>query len=177
MSMVWAVLLLLVLLVGWAVALVGMPGNWLNVGATAIYAQLVPAESSLSIGWRVVAVAVVLAILGELVELAAASLGTARAGGSRRGAVLALAGSMVGAVVGVVVGLPIPLVGPVAAALVFGGLGALAGAMIGEQWKGRTLGESWEVGKAAFWGRLLGTTGKVMIGSVIVVVVAVALVV
>ena len=89
---------------------------------------------------------------------------------------MALAGSMVGAVVGVVVGLPIPLLGPVAAALVFGGLGALAGAMIGEQWKGRTLDKSWQVGKAAFWGRLLGTTGKVMIGSVIVVVVAVALI-
>lgn len=176
MSIVWAVLLLLILLVGWAVALVGMPGNWLNVGAAAIYAYMVPAESSLSIGWRVVAVAAVLAILGEVVELVTASLGTTRAGGSRRGAVLALAGSMVGGVVGVVVGLPIPLLGPVAAALLFGGFGALVGAMIGEQWKGRTLDKSWQIGKAAFWGRLLGTTGKVMIGSVIVVVVAVAMI-
>ena len=177
MSMIWAVLLLLVLLVGWAVALLGMPGNWLNVGATAIYVYLVPADSAFSIGWGVVAVVAALAILGEVVELVAASLGTTRAGGSRRGAVLALAGSMVGAVVGVVVGLPIPLVGPVAGVLVFGSLGALVGAMIGEQWKGRSLGKSWQIGKAAFWGRLLGTTGKVMIGSVIVVIVAVALVV
>jgi hypothetical protein len=100
----------------------------------------------------------------------------AKAGGSRHGAVLALIGSMIGAVAGVAIGLPIPLVGPLVAALVFGGLGALGGAMIGEQWKGRQLDMSWQIGKAAFWGRLLGTTGKLIIGSVIVAVVAVALV-
>ena len=177
MSIIWAVLLIVVLLVGWVVGLVGMPGNWLNVGAMAVYTYLAPADPPLSIGWGVVGAVAVLAILGEGVELAAASLGTARAGGSRRGALLALAGSMVGAVVGVVVGLPIPFVGPIAAALLFGGLGALVGAVAGEQWKGRGLGDSWQVGKAAFWGRLVGTTGKMMIGLVIIFVAAAAMVV
>jgi len=175
MSVVWAVLLLLVLLVGWTVALLGMPGNWMNVAATAVYAYFVPADGATSIAWPVVAIVLALAILGEVVETAAASLGTSRAGGSRRGAVLALIGSMIGAVGGVIVGLPIPIVGPVVAALVFSGLGALAGAMIGEKWKGRQLGESWQIGKAAFWSRLFGAMGKLTIGSVIVAVVAAAL--
>ncbi len=176
MSIVWAALLLIVLLAGWTAGLLGMPGNWINAASTALYAYLVPADRVTSIGWPVVAAVVALAIVGEVFEAAAASLGTAKAGGSRRGAVLALIGSMVGATAGVFIGLPIPVVGPVVAALLFGGLGALAGAIVGEQWKGRGLGESWQIGKAAFWGRLVGTTGKLIIGSLIVAVVAAALV-
>ena len=51
------------------------------------------------------------------------------------------------------------------------GLGALAGAMLGESWKGRDLDHGWLVGQAAFWGRLLGTAGKLAVGAAIVAVV------
>jgi len=78
--------------------------------------------------------------------------------------------------VGLFVGLPIPLVGSLAAALLFGGAGALAGAFLGESWKGRDFDTSMEVGKAAFVGRLLGTLAKMIISSVMVVVTLVALV-
>jgi len=103
MSFFWALLLVIVLLAGWVLTLVGMPGNWLMVAAAAVYMFLVPEQSSLHIGWQVVAV-------------------------------------------------------------------------LGEQWKGRTLDASWQVGKAAFWGRLLGTLGKTAVASVMVVVAAAALV-
>ena len=169
------IVLLIVLAGGWLLTLLGMPGNWLMVAATLVYALVVPAESQLGVGMPLVVAIAVLAVLGEIVEMAAAAIGTATRGGSRRGAVLALVGSFVGAIVGMIVGQPILIVGPVLAAFLLAGLGALVGAVLGEQWKGRSLDESWQIGKAAFWGRIVGTLGKMLIGSVIVSTVVVAL--
>ncbi len=59
-----------------------------------------------AIGWKVVVALVVLAMLGEILELLAAAGGTARAGGSRRGAALALVGSIIGGLLGVFIGVP-----------------------------------------------------------------------
>lgn len=176
MSILYAILLLLVLLAFWLLTVAGVPGNWLMVAATAIYVWLIPDDAAASLGWGVVLAVALLAAFGELLEAVAAALGVAKAGGSRRGAVLALLGSLAGGLVGMFVGLPIPLVGPLVAAVLFAGIGALLGALLGEQWKGRDLDESWAVGKGAFWGRLLGTLGKVLVGSIIIVVVAVALI-
>ena len=127
------------------------------------------------LGWTVVAVILGLALLGELLEFPASAMGAVKGGGSKRGAALALGGSVVGGMVGLAVGVPIPLVGSLVAAVLFGGLGALLGAMVGETWKGRDLDQSWRVGKSAFWGRLLGTLAKTMVGSVMVVVVFVGI--
>ena len=176
MSILYAILLLTILLLLWLLTVVGMPGNWLMVAAVALYAWLVPHDAAASFGWGVVLTLAVLAGLGELLEAVAGALGVAKAGGSRRGAVLALLGSLAGGLLGMAVGLPIPLVGSLVAAVLFAGIGALLGAMVGEQWKGRDLDESWAVGKGAFWGRLLGTLGKVLVGSIMIVVVAAALV-
>ena len=169
MYIVWALLFLLLLATGWILTLLAMPGNWLMVTAAAVYVLLVPKGSPAAIGWGVVAVLLALALAGEIVELVAAALGAATIGGSRRGALLALLGSLLGAMAGVFLGLPIPVVGPIVAAVLFACLGALAGAMLGETWKGRSLGESWRIGKGAFWGRLLAAATKVMIASVMVV--------
>jgi uncharacterized protein YqgC (DUF456 family) len=177
MSIFYALLLLVVLLVAWLLTVMGMPGNWIMVAVAALYAWLVPSDAPASIGWGVVLAVAILAALGELLEMVAGALGVAKAGGSKRGAVLALLGSMVGGLVGMVVGVPIPLVGSLVGAILFASLGALLGAMLGECWKGRELGQSWQIGKGAFWGRLLGTLAKVLVGSIMLVVVAVALVV
>jgi uncharacterized protein YqgC (DUF456 family) len=176
MSLLFAMLLIVVLLAGWLLTLLGMPGNWLMVVATAIYAYLTRAQSHAAVGWKVVALLVVLAALGEVIELMAGATGAARAGGTRRAAILALIGSIGGAIFGIVVGLPIPLAGPIVAALLFAGLGAMAGAILGEMWAGRNLDASWQVGRAAFWGRLLGTLGKLLIGAVMVAIVLAALI-
>ena len=177
LSITGALIMLVVLAAGWLLTVLGLPGNWLIVAATAIFALLVPASWRTDISGLVVVAVVVLAVVGELLEFAAGAMGTSRAGGSKRAAALALVGSMIGAVVGAVVGLPIPVVGSFVAVLLFAAAGATGGAMIGESWKRRTLDEGWEVGKGAFWGRLLGTLGKILVGSVIVAVVALALVV
>lgn len=175
MDYLFAILLVLVAVTAWVATLFGAPGNWVTVLAAAAYAVVVPVNSPVALGWKVVATLAVLAALGEVVEFVAGALGVARGGGSRRGAVLALVGSMVGAFVGLFVGLPIPVVGSILAVLLFASLGALVGAMSGERWLGRSWTESWRVGKAAFRGRLLGTVAKAVIGLVMIGVVTVAL--
>ncbi len=175
MTVVFALLLIVVLSACLVVTLFGLPGNWLILAATAIYSCLTPARSPVAIGWQPIVVLFVIAVVGEIVELAAATVGTAKAGGSRRGAALALAGSVVGAVVGVLIGIPVPLVGPILAALLFAALGALAGAMLGELWAGKNWAASWRIGKAAFRGRLAGTLAKMSLGVLMVAVVIVAL--
>lgn len=174
--MVWlylAALLLLIVMVGcWALNIVGLPGNWINLAAVAIYAWLMPAEHRADVGWIIVGVLLLLAVIGEVIEFAAGSAGAATAGGSRRGMALAMVGAIVGGILGLFVGLPIPVVGAVLAALLFSGLGALLGAMLGEAWKGRNLEESFWIGHAAFWGRLLGTVGKIAVGAMMIFVTA-----
>jgi len=177
MEITWALLLVAVLVLGWLLNLISLPGNWINVGATVLYALLVPSSGRLGIGWFVIIMILGLAILGEVIEFTAGAAGAKKAGGSRRGAWLALAGGVAGALVGVFAGglIPIPIVGSMIGALLFAGLGSLGGAVLGETWVGRDADHSWRVGKAAFWGRLLGTLGKIVVGAVIVSVVLVAL--
>jgi uncharacterized protein len=177
MHILAAIALTLITIVGWLSQLLGLPGNWIIVVAAALYAWLLPSDGRLAIGWNTVVALAALAVVGEVVEFAAGALGVSKVGGSRRGAVLALVGSMVGGVVGLVVGVPIPIIGSLAAALIFGGVGAMVGAMLGESWLGRDFESSLEVGKAAFVGRMLGTLGKLIVGSVMVVVVLLAIVV
>ena len=174
-AIAWAMGLAAVLIGCWASNLFGLPGNLLIVVAVAAYAYYQPVPPPLSIGWVTVGITAFLAALGELVEFAAGAAGVTKAGGSRRGALLALAGSIVGGIVGMFVGLPVPIIGPLLGALIFAGLGAMVGAFLGEQWKGRNLDQSWHVGKAAFWARLFGTLAKTMLGAVMVAIALVAM--
>jgi hypothetical protein len=176
LTVFFALLLILILLACLVLTLFGLPGNWLIVVITAVYACLRPAGSAAAIGWKSVAILLVIAIAGEVVELSAATVGTAKAGGSRRGAALALICSIVGAIVGMFIGIPVPLVGSILGALLFAGVGALAGAMLGELWAGKDWYASWQIGKAAFRGRLAGTLAKICLGGLMVAVVIVALI-
>ena len=177
MDFVWAAVLLTILAVCWVLTLLGMPGNWVMIGAAVGYVLLVPTESPAAIGWATVIALLVLALIGELLEFLAGALGVTKAGGSKRGAMLALVGSVVGGVIGLFVGMPIPIVGSLLGAVLMAGLGAFAGAILGEQWKGRDFDESMKIGEAAFWGRLLGTVAKSAIGAIMVVAVVVAMIV
>lgn len=168
MTIIWAMLFVAAILVFWFTNLLGLPGNWLIVGTAAVYAWLLPGDTRAAITWPTVGVMAGLAVLGEIVEFVAGAAGVKKLGGSWTGALLALIGSMVGAIAGIFVGVPVPIVGSLVAALLFGGLGALVGAMIGESLRGQSFDDSLRIGQAAFWGRLFGTLGKVVIGAVIV---------
>lgn len=176
MDILAAILLAFVLVVAWVLQLVGLPGNWLIVAAAALYAWLVGQDASTAIGWPTVIAILLLAVFGEVIEFVAGAMGVATVGGSRRGAVLAIVGSIVGGIAGLFVALPIPVVGQLVAAILFGGLGALVGAVLGEIWKGRDLDTSLEIGKSAFIGRLLGTAAKMVVCSLMVVVALAALI-
>lgn len=167
MTWFFAFLFVVAVLAFWFTNLFGLPGNWMIVAATALYAWLVP-ENSSGARWLAVGVISSLALLGEFVEFVASAASVKKAGGSRLGAFMALCGSVVGSITGLFVGIPIPVIGSVIAALLFAGLGAMFGAVLGERMAGRSLADSCNVGHAAFWGRLFGTMAKTLIGAVMV---------
>lgn len=158
-------LFLFALVAGWVCTLLNLPGNWLIVGAAAVYAWLMPAATRWALSWELVGVLLVAAILGEVAETASAAMGVKKLGGSRRGALLAILLSFVGAISGTAL-IPVPVVGTVIGAC----LGALAGAMLGEFWKGHGFDHSLRVGQAAFWGRLVGSLAKILTASVMLAV-------
>lgn len=169
------VTILLLLGTGWVATLLCLPGTWLIVLSVGVYAYLVPNDWRVDIGWGIAAVVLGLAVLGEVVESLAVAVGAKRAGGSKRSALLALCGSIGGGLAGGVLGLPVPVIGPIVAVVLGAAFGATAGALLGEHWKGRSADEGWEVGKAAFWGRLFGTLGKIGVASMMVAIVLMAL--
>ena len=170
----WAVLLIVVMILCWATNAFGLPGNWFALAAAIVYALLVP-EGRADFGWPALAAMTALAVVGEVIELVAGAHGAAKEGGSKRGAALALLGSIIGGLSGIFFGLPIPIVGSLVAGMLFAALGALGGAMLGEAWKGRSTEDSWRIGQAAFWGRLIGTIAKIIIGAFMIVIAVVAL--
>ena len=168
MEIAWAILLILSVLVFWGLTIFGIPGNWLMIAASAWYVFFGPESQPMQMHWGWLIALVILAGLGELMEFAAGALGVAKLGGSKRGASLAMVGSLIGGVAGIFIGLPIPIVGPVVAALGGACLGAFVGAAAGEKWKGKTWDETMKISAAAAAGRFAGTIGKITIGFVMV---------
>ena len=120
----------------------------------------------------------IFALIGEGLEFAASALGVSRLGASRWSATLSVLGSILGAIVGLFAGtlIPIPIVGNLIGSLLLGGVGAFGGAVAGERWiVGRSWDDCFEVGNAAFWGRLLGTVGKAACGTVVAILFLVAI--
>lgn len=160
-------------LVSWTSNLLSLPGNWLIVLATAIYAYFFPESAKSGIGWLGVAILVALATLGEVIEFVAGAAMAGKRGASRRAMALAVLGTMLGSILGAVFTIPIPIIGPIIGALAGGAGGAFCGAWLGELWKGKSNEERVHVGTGALMGRLLGTSGKLIVGAVMVVVAAV----
>ncbi len=169
------VLLLFAVGMGWLLTLVALPGNWLIVGAAALYAWVGPQTGITHMTGKTVLAMLILAIVGEIVEFLAGVIGAQRAGGSRRAAVYSLIGSLFGAVAGASLGIPIPVVGSAIGAVVGGAVGAFGGAAFAEHTLGMEAQHSMKVGQAAFWGRLLGTGAKTVVASILAVMAVVAI--
>ena len=178
-NLVYALILLTVFIGCWALNSLSAPGNWLMVLCAALYSWLMPAASPYAFGWWVVAALAVLAAVGELLELATSAVGTRKAGGSRKGAILAVVGSFVGSIAGVILGIPIPIpvVGSLVGALLFAGCGAMLGAYLGERWDGKKNRDAWRIGFTSFWARLVGSFVKLLVGLLMIVVGSVAMLV
>ena len=169
------VLLLVAAVAAWLSNFVTLPGNWLVV-AIAVGAAFIVADGERLISLAGVIALFLLALAGEGLEFLASAAGAAKQGASRRGLLLSIAGAMGGSIGGAMLGVPIPLVGPLITAILGGALGAFFGAYLGEAWKKtHQHADRVTIAKAAFNGRLVGTVGKLLVGSVMLVVFAVAM--
>lgn len=166
MLLLYTVVLTLANLLFWFSILFNVPGTWLMVMAAVAVAWWQPA--GMTLGWGAVAGVTGLALLGEILEFVLGAAGARQAGGSKRAALLAIAGGVVGAILGTA--LPIPIAGTLLGA----SLGAFAGSLLGDLWAGRPFGGSLQSGRGAAVGRFWGTMAKLGVGAVMVVVLALA---
>ncbi len=166
-TLIVIMLLLILLICGWLATLIGMPGNWLMLAAISAFTYWALPEHGAGT-WGYTISAAVLALIGEVVEFGASAAGLAK-GGSKRGAALAMIGAIIGSLVGAALGLPIPVIGSVIGIVLCSAFGAMLGAVLGEVWKGKKLGLSVAIGRAAFWGRLIGTGAKLICSSIILI--------
>lgn len=167
--MVYLWLLLLVVLNGlWLVlVLFGVPGNWLMVVGTSLFAWWRWDQGVFS-GWTLIALAA-LALSGELIEFLAGMVGARRSGASWQASIVAVFGGIIGALAGTVV-FPVPLVGTVVGACLGAGLSVWAV----ETSRGEHPDRSLQRAVGAGLGRFLGTLGKFAAGVGIWLIVAVA---
>ncbi len=175
MIYVWITLFILAVMVFWVTNLFGLPGNWMIILIAAVWIWLGPSQEPYEADWTILVVLVVLASVGEVIEFGASIVGTKGLGGSKKGATASLVGSILGGIVGAVFGLPIPVVGWIIGSVLFACIGALVGATLVEKLSGKPMKSSLKIGGAAFVGRMLGTVGKITLGSVMAIVAIVSL--
>jgi uncharacterized protein YqgC (DUF456 family) len=171
----WAVVLVVLNFCALLANVFTLPGNWIIVACTVLFALFVRGSEGSGLNWWCVGVVIGLAVLGEVVEFAAGAAGAAKSGGSRRGMVLSVVGAMGGSIAGAILGtmIPVPLIGILIGAVLGGAVGAIGGAYTGEYWKGKNERERLAVGTAAMIGRVLGTVGKLGFGAIMVVITAI----
>jgi uncharacterized protein YqgC (DUF456 family) len=167
MGYLWSVMLVLVNLVWLALVLLGLPGNWLIVISTCLFAWWRVEDGIFSI-YTLIAITV-LAVLGELIEFLGGPGGARKAGASWRGSIGAIIGAVAGAIIGTFT-IPVPLFGTVLGACIGAGLGSWGLEMTA----GRQMKESVRSGIGAGLGELLGITAKFAVGVLIWFIVAVA---
>ena len=167
MLYLWSVILILLNACWLVLVLFGLPGNWLIVISTSLFAWWWAEDAVFSL-YTIIGITI-LAILGELVEFLGGLGGAKKAGAGWRGSLGALIGAVTGAILGTFV-IPIPFFGTLIGACVGAGLGAWAL----ESAAGQQIQKSARFGLGASLGVLLGTTTKFVIGMLIWLIVAVA---
>ncbi|MFH1755922.1 MAG: DUF456 family protein [Candidatus Latescibacterota bacterium] len=136
---------------------VGLPGNWILIGAALIVGFV---THFTAITWGYFFLCLGLALLGELIESLLGTVVVAKKGGSRWGIV----GSFLGGLIGVIGG---SAVVPPLGSVVFGFAGAFAGAVLGELVHYGDMDSALRIGGWAFLGRVMAIMGKMSTGCVI----------
>jgi uncharacterized protein YqgC (DUF456 family) len=118
----WLLLTLLIILslVGIALAALQLPGTWLILLAAVGYDAL---HDWNRIGWKWLAALGVVALVAEALELLASAVVAKKAGASRRAAIGALVGGLAGMLL---FSIPVPVIGTIIGGLVGCFVGALA---------------------------------------------------
>ncbi|HEX8911475.1 MAG TPA: DUF456 domain-containing protein [Humisphaera sp.] len=151
-------ILVLFLLAGLGLTVVTLPGNWLALVATVAYAWVTGWRH---VGWVWLVVLLVLATIGEIVELLAAGRAVKKVGGSRWGSFGALLGAVLGGLFLTFL-VPVPVLGTIVGILV----GTFLGAALGETVARKNRAHVMVIAASATKGRLYGTLLKLVIGIV-----------
>jgi len=143
--------------VGLLLAAMQLPGTWLILVAAIVYDWC---YDWTKLGPVVLGVMAGLAVLGEVIELAASAVFAGRAGGSSR----ASWGAVIGGLAGMFVfTLPVPVLGTIAGGII----GCFVGAIIGEMTVRRDLDRGARVGFGAALGHVAGLVAKLAIAFVL----------
>ena len=167
MFYVYLVMLILLNACWLVMVLFTLPGNWLMVVGTCLFAWWQADQGVF--GWGVLAAITILALIAELIEFFAGAGGAKKAGAGWWGALAAVGGAIFGALFGTFI-IPVPVFGTL--------LGACFGAglftWIAERAAGKEHDDSVRSGVGAGTGVLIGTLSKFAIGCVIWLLIAIA---
>jgi uncharacterized protein YqgC (DUF456 family) len=166
MIYVWVTLLILVNLIWLAMIIFTLPGNWLMIITTGLFAWWQWDNSIFSV-YTLVAIAI-LATIGEIIEFFGGAGGARKAGASKRGALGAIFGAIAGAIIGTF-WIPVPIFGTL--------IGTCCGAGVGtyalELMLVKKIDHSIRSGVGAGVGVFIGTTAKFIIGIIIWSIIAI----
>jgi hypothetical protein len=154
----WLILLAIVNAFWLALGFFAMPGNWLMIITTILFALW---QRNIFSVYTIIA-AVILAVIGEIIEFFAGAGGAKAAGGGKNTMVAAIIGAIGGAVLGTVL-IPIPILGTLLGASIGAGLAVL----IAERKAGKELKQSLKTATGAGLGQIFGATAKIIIGLAI----------
>ncbi len=137
--------------------LAGVPGNWISLGAIAVYAA---ATRFSSVGWKTLLVMAGITAIGEIAESLIGTVYVARKGATKWGVLGAFVGGIAGAIFGTAI---VPVVG----SILFGFAGAFAGAVASEYIFYRSLDRALRTGFFAFVGKLIAMLVKFALAAVV----------
>jgi uncharacterized protein YqgC (DUF456 family) len=156
----WLSILVLLNAVWLMLVLFDVPGNWLMVLSTCLFAWWTWDQGVFS-GWTLIVITA-LALLGELVEFLAGMLGARSSGASWQASVAAIFGAVLGAIFGTFT-IPVLFLGTLIGASIGAGLAVWATEIARRQLAEHSLRRA--VGAGI--GQFVGTTSKIMLGLVI----------
>ena len=167
MIYVWLSLLILLNACWLATVPFTLPGNWLMLMTTYLFAWWQWERDIF--GWPLLIFITVLALVAELIEFFAGAGGARRAGAGWMGALAAIGGAVTGAIFGTFV-IPLPLFGTILGAC----LGAGLFTWVAERIAGKEQNHSVRSGMGAGTGVLIGTLSKFLIGCLIWLMITIA---
>ncbi len=160
-------ILILVNLLCLLLVLFDLPGNWLMVLCTSLFAWWTWDRHVFS-GWTLIALAA-LAALGEVATFLGGTIGARRAGASWRASLAGILGAMMGAVAGTMV-IPVPVIGTIVGAC----LGVGGAVWLVETSRGEHPDLSLRRAVGAGMGELVGILSKFVVGVAIWLTIAIA---
>ncbi|MDD5011529.1 MAG: DUF456 family protein [Phycisphaerae bacterium] len=154
----WLILLAIVNAFWLALGFFALPGNWLMIITTILFALW---QRSIFSVYTIIA-AVILAIIGEIIEFLAGAGGAKAAGGGKNTMAAAIIGAILGAILGTVL-IPIPILGTLLGA----SIGASLAVLIAERKSGKELKPSLKTAAGTGLGQIFGTGAKILVGLAI----------